>query len=182
MRATLILLLLGLTGASAAPADDIFDGVDLRPLVRMHSTRYGFDGLFNPPRIVWEDIDTSISRGGATTFYLWRRIGEVPFRSLLVRGVGKSAVLGSLRSALTANRIGTLKDCQIDTDGDLLGSLEIIWYGQGPRRNAFRATLGDGAVPGLPICPQEVEAIVLAIDTYDNRVESDPDSILQGSN
>ncbi len=181
MRATLILLLLALTGVSSAPADDFFDGVDLRPLVRMHSTRYGLN-TFPPSRIEWGDIDTFVSRGGATNFNRWARFGEVPFTSILVRGVAKPAVLGPLRTALTANRVGTQKDCQIDTDNVLLGFIEITWYGQGTRRNAFRATLGDGNLSGLPACPQEVERIISAIDNYDNSVEVDPDSDVHRSN
>ncbi len=176
MRTTLILVLLGITGASAAPAADIFDGVDLRPIVRLVSTRHGFDGTFNPPRIIWEDIDTFVSRGGATNFNRWKINAGEPFRSQLARGVGKPAALGSLRAALTANRVGAQKDCQIDTGGDLLGFLEITWYGQGTRRNSFRVTLGDGTRPGLRICPQEVEAIISAIDRYDVGVLNDPNS------
>ncbi|MEP7008891.1 MAG: hypothetical protein ABJC13_01065 [Acidobacteriota bacterium] len=175
MRNALIPLLLGFSVATAAPAADIFDGVDLRPLVRMHSTRYGFNTIPSPPLLEFSDGDSFVSVGGATINNIWLRTGDRPFNSFLRRGVGSPILLSRLRSALTTNRVGIHKNCQIDTGGVLSGFIEITWYGQGPRRNAFRASLGAGDLPDLPICSQEVERTIRAIDDYFNQVEYSAD-------
>lgn len=175
MKLTTTLLLVMLSSPIYAQP---FSRADLSPFIRLHANRLSSD-IFGNTRV--EDIDYTVTRGGALNAIESSRFGNGEFTTLFVRGVGTPNALNSLKRTITKNQIGLLKSCEIDNGPWFTSSYELIWYGKGGRRNAFNIYYAPIGSTGLPACPSGVDAIVGAINDYFVHVVTKPDSETLGS-
>lgn len=158
-----MLLLLSLVFCGSPVCADAFASSDLHPIIRVHAMQ-SFEISFN--RLVLQDQDFFISRGGSLLYQEVSQIDGGPFISILVRGVGELAELAALKRVLAENRVGTLMSCEFADGAETREPYELNWYGRDGRRNSFVAVSGPAGASGFPPCPPQVGNIIRAIGDY----------------
>jgi hypothetical protein len=161
MRFKSLLIVCLLVGAVAVEAG----GLPPHTVIRVHASYFG-----GGHGLVYWDEDLFILNDGTVTASLTR---ESPTTSLpppawyahIGTGAGTADDLATLYQALADGHVGIQSGgCAIQACAPISGTYEITWYGRGVRRNTFVLSLDEP--PPFPLCPPEVNAIVVAIEGY----------------